>query len=112
MIEYRALTLNGLIDLLEELDPDLEMEALDSPGSYRGYYSELGFELEGRCSAAENARTARSAMGQVFEGYKGGNYEMGHGTPVWIHQWGTTAGSGRIVGIDCGQFVIAADVWR
>ena len=30
----------------------------------------------------------KAAMGQVFEGYKGGNYVMGALTPIWVAYYG------------------------
>ena len=115
MKTYKAMKLGELIAALEELG-ETPIEQLHSPDSYRGYYNELGFELSTSMVAASiNAGTARLCVGQTFQGYKGGDYTMTEHTPVWIHQYGTTAGSGRIVGIRVrggrGEFVIAGDVW-
>lgn len=41
------MTLGGLIDRLSELDPEMTMKGLCSPDSYRGYYSDLAFDVSG-----------------------------------------------------------------
>lgn len=83
------MTLGKLIDRLEALPPGQAIEAINEPHSYRGYYSDLAFErADGTQTASEALTICRSAMGEVFQGYKGGDYTMGRNTPVWIASYG------------------------
>ena len=71
--------------------------------SYRGFYEHLAVEYghdspECRRTVGEFVTLLRSALGQTFEGYKGGTYRMGMQTPVWVGSWGH-CNSTAIVGI-------------
>lgn len=59
-----------------------------NPHSYRGYYEELAFEPAENTSVAEMLAAARGALGEVFEGYKGGDYKMTLHTGVWLASYG------------------------
>jgi hypothetical protein len=48
---------------------------------------------------SEALAMCREAMGQVFTGYKGGDYVMGALTPLWIANWGSGGGM-KILSID------------
>ena len=39
---------------------------------------------------------AKSAMGNTFEGYKGGEYTMGEDTPCWISPYGESGKADQI----------------
>lgn len=83
------MTLGSLIAALEAMPPDAPVANLRDPDSYRGYYSDLYFEQqEGTRPASELLADCKAAMGQVFEGYKGGDYVMGALTPLWIATYG------------------------
>lgn len=84
------MTLGKLIKHLEE-NPG-EIAYLDSPHSYRGYYSDLAFELSDKPKVSTHALliVCRHVRGSVLEGYKGGEYPMHDNTPVWISSYGTT----------------------
>jgi hypothetical protein len=91
------LTLGKLIDALESMPADAQVANLRDPDSYRGYYSDLYFERqEGTRPASELLADCKAAMGQVFTGYKGGDYVMGALTPLWIATYGC-----------CGQKLMA-----
>jgi hypothetical protein len=91
------LTLGGLIAALEAMPEDAPVANLHSPDSYRGYYCDLYFERgDGTRSAGALLADCRAAMGQVFTGYKGGDYVMGALTPLWIASHG-----------HCGQKLLA-----
>jgi hypothetical protein len=69
--------------------------------SYRGYYEDLAIECE--CGAGMNlegflAQLALALGGQVFEGYKGGDFVMHDGSAVWVSNWGDCSRS-RVVGV-------------
>lgn len=88
-----GLTLGGLIIRLTELPKDMMMQALSHPHSYRGYYSDLAFEptkASDLRKVSDQLTECKQIVGKVFEGYKGGDFTMGHGTPVWIASYGTT----------------------
>lgn len=88
------MTLGKLIAALEAMPSDAEVANLNSAHSYRGYYSDLAFERDaGTRPAAELLAECKAAMGQVFEGYKGGDYVMGALTPLWISTYGHSSGT-------------------
>jgi hypothetical protein len=91
------MTLGKLIKTLEEMPPESEVANLHDAHSYRGYYCDLAFEIgAGTIKAAELLTQCHAAMGQVFCGYKGGDYTMGANTPLWIASYG-----------DCGRKLMA-----
>lgn len=78
------MTLGKLITALEAMPEGAEVANLISAHSYRGYYTDLAFEQgEGTRRAVGLLTECKAAMGQVFEGYKGGEFVMGALTPVW-----------------------------
>ena len=98
-------TLGGLITMLQSLEPSAKVWLDDgsAPGqlmSYRGYYADLAFSRTyadlafSRTSEAitvdQMLTTCQAALGQSFEGYKGGDYVMGEDTPLWMANWGMT----------------------
>ena len=83
------MTLGKLIEALEAMPPDYEVANLVEAHSYRGYYSDIAFERRpGTRRAADLLAECVAAMGQVFVGYKGGDYVMGALTPVWVSSYG------------------------
>lgn len=83
------MTLGKLIAALEAMPGDTVVANLRNGNSYRGYYSDFAFEQgEGTRPASELLTECRAAMGQVFCGYKGGDYVMVALTPVWISPYG------------------------
>ena len=85
------MTLGKLISALESMPICAEVANLKEPHSYRGYYSDLAFELgQGKRLASDLLSECKKAMGEVFYGYKGGEYVMGSKTPVWIAEYGCT----------------------
>ena len=83
------MTLGKLITALEAIPEGAEVANLNHAHSYRGYYSDLAFERdEGTRPASELLAECKAAMGQVFCGYKGGDYVMGALTPIWVATYG------------------------
>lgn len=82
------MTLDDLIKRLESFPPDAEIEGLHYPHSYRGYYSDLAFERGEKTTAARALELAEGCFEAVFEGYKGGYFEMTGTTPVWSAYYG------------------------
>ena len=90
--------------------------------SYRGYYSDLAIELDSYMDNPEYdpsltfswdeprshkairmpqnhvttvgplLKNLSDAVGQTFEGYKGGDYRMSRLTPMWVSNYGDAAG--------------------
>jgi hypothetical protein len=91
------MTLGELIDHLKALPPEYTVQELKEPRSYRGYYSDLAFEHpQGTTTAAKALEVAYSALGETFQGYKGGDSTMDRNTPIWFASYG-----------DCGVKIIA-----
>lgn len=91
------MTLGELIASLEAMPDDAIVSNLGRPRSYRGYYSDLALKLDaGTRHASELLAECKAAMGQVFHGYKGGDFVMGAMTPVWVADYG-----------DCGPKLMA-----
>ena len=87
------LTLGALIEALQAMSPASKVANLHSLRSYRGYYSDLAFEHStGERLAIDLWADCKNAMGQVFHGYKGGEYVMGAKTPLWISEYGESSG--------------------
>jgi len=103
------MTLGKLIKRLESFPPEQLVNGIQEPHSYRGYYSDLAFESPKTQSLACVAlEICRKAMGEVFEGYKGGDFQMGKNTPVWSANYGSCGM--KIMGIrDDGTLELAED---
>jgi hypothetical protein len=83
------MTLGDLISALESLPEGSEVDGIGKPHSYRGYYEDLAFQrIRDKRKASEVLSDAKAAMGEVFQGYKGGDYMMGKQTPIWVAAYG------------------------
>ena len=88
------LTLGGLIAVLKAMPTGSRVANLVRPHSYRGYYTDLAFmQEEGTRSCESLFSECTAAMGQVFEGYKGGDFVMGALTPLWVSDYGRASGT-------------------
>ena len=84
------LTLGGFIKLLKALSADAMVDGFANPHSYRGYYCDLAFEpLQQKITASDALEMCCGCMGEVFTGWKGGEYMMGANTPIWLSHEGT-----------------------
>ena len=98
------LTLGALISALEAMPGGTQVANLHSPDSYRGYYDDLYFKRgAGTRPACELLTDCKGAMGQVFTGYKGGDYVMGALTPLWISTHGKSSGTKLLAVRDGGE---------
>lgn len=94
------MTLGAIIEALEAMPAGSEVANLRDAHSYRGYYSDLAFERhDGTRPASELLDECKASMGQVFVGYKGGDFVMGALTPVWVSSYGS-----------CGEKLMALPV--
>lgn len=102
----QTMTLGELIDGLQAA-PRKDVEVVfDFCGiipttfdSWRGVYADLalGWEVEqwdherkayNTCTVGELLERANNAIDTTFHGYKGGEYQMGGDTPVWVDNYG------------------------
>ena len=102
------MTLGKMIEALEAMPATAEIEGLGDLDSYRGYYCDLAFEpSKEKRLATDVLEVCRAAMGQVFTGYKGGDYVMGALTPLWIAPYGSGGGD-KIIAINPDGTIEAA----
>lgn len=84
------MTLGKLIDFLKTQPAEKKIVGFGEANSYRGYYSDLSFEPSSEEQLVGNfLEYCQSAMGEIFEGYKGGDFVMGRNTPLWIAGYGS-----------------------
>src|SRR5258706_8442271 len=89
----RVMTLGELISKLQTMNQTTVLaNGFTGPHSWRGAYSELAFEPADNISVAELLSLARRAVGEEFEGYKGGTYRMDYDTPVHLDMYGESSG--------------------
>jgi len=83
------MTLGELISLLGQADQDLILpDGFTYPHSYRGIYADVAFEPAADVKVSDMLAAAKSAVGAVFQGYKGGDYLMNESTIAHISPWG------------------------
>ena len=83
---------------LEELITELEKEdcnkvcriGFNNPHSYRGYYDELAFEPTENVTIYDMLECANAALGNTYNGYKGGRYRMNGYTNVHLAYRGSS----------------------
>jgi hypothetical protein len=107
--DYGTMSLGTLIDALthrprdEEVRFDFGYMVPQGLGSYRGYYYHLalGYKENATVRVADLLKELRAAVGQTFEGYKGGDFTMSRDTPIWVANYSECPGT-TIVGLaDC-----------
>lgn len=101
------MTLSAMIERLRSLPDDAKVPMADAH-SYRSYYSDLCFEPSAPVPASELLAECEAAMGQCFQGYKGGDYYMHAGVPCWVAYEGR-CGKKLIAINDDGSLVTAED---
>lgn len=86
--------LKELIEELEKQDPTLVVKFGfgDSWHSDRGSYNNLAFTPKDSATVGEMLALAKSALGKVMTGWKGGDYDIHEYTDCYIGEWG-----------DCGE---------
>lgn len=85
--------LKELIDALAAADQEhVAPLGFSWPMSYRGDYSQLAFAPAKNVTVASMLVNARQALGQTFEGYKGGEFTMGPYTDCYISEYGESGG--------------------
>lgn len=82
-------TLKQVIEHLSTLPADMPVaHGFGHPHSYRGYYEELAFEPVENTTAGAMLSAAKSAVGQTFMGWKGGEFTMREHTDCWLAKMG------------------------
>lgn len=83
------MTLGELIKWLESQNKDMVIkDGFGSPHSDRGFYNDLAFSPEENSRIEDMLKNAKDAVGQTFQGYKGGDFTMSEYTNVLIGEWG------------------------
>jgi hypothetical protein len=83
--------LGELIEFLEARDPATVVPiGFRHPHSYRGYYECLAFEPAENVTVGSMLECAKGALGETFEGYKGGDYTMKEYTNIYLAEYGKT----------------------
>ena len=102
------LTLGGLIAILEKMPADLHISGLGEVSSYRGYYTDLAFDPDDAPKLVPTLlHECKEAMGQPFQGYKGGTFYMCANTPLWVARYGE--GGLRLLGIRSNGTPVTAE---
>lgn len=96
-------TLGYLISRLERCEPNegvfFDFGRLSpkprSLDSYRGFYDHLAVdfvkaEYDHEIKVVDFLKELRECLGKTFTGYKGGDYTMHEGTPLWVAPYGGT----------------------
>ena len=89
------LKLEQVSDRTKPLELDFKSTVPTGVSSWRGDYAELAITFEANHhpapSVADFLATLTSAAGQRMEGYKGGEFRMSRGTPVWVANYGESS---------------------
>jgi hypothetical protein len=100
------MTLGELIARLEKEDPALVLpEGFHEPHSYRGIYADLAFEPAQNISVASMLACAREALGNTYQGYKGGDFVMNEYVDVYLARYSEC---GEQIGPRLLEYMIAA----
>lgn len=103
------MTLGTLHSFLKSRKPSDTLSSFGEPHSYRGYYDDLAFEkVDGLITAQDALEMVDACIGQVFTGYKGGEFLMDENTPIWLANYGSCGL--KIMGFDdFGNLELAPD---
>jgi hypothetical protein len=86
-------TLSQMIALAKSATGVVRFTDGGGPGeeeSYRGYYSDLSFNLGDEIPAVDFLKQCEAALGATYSGYKGGDYQMHEDTSLWRAEYGNT----------------------
>jgi hypothetical protein len=110
----QQLTLGELIFVLSRIDPKADIQ-YDFGGfhpttidSYRGFYEQLavGFDSYKKCTVGEFLARCNQMVGATVQGWKGGDYDVGSRTPMWVANRGHSHSTAIIGVIDLGHTAI------
>ncbi len=117
------LTLGELLILLNNI-PDKSKEVRLDSGDYpvkyiswRGDYAEIALTYQEHptgYTVEDWIKFTKEAIGQTFEGYKGGDFTMGKTTPVWVSNWSepNTDGVSDVIQEEDGTVVLCTKIYE
>lgn len=94
---------------------DFEYLFPTSIDSWRGSYDELAlnFETQGEeMKVSEFLNMLKECIGKTFTGYKGGDYTMHKGTPIWVANYSHSGNTAVIDVVDNGYVVLLITGYR
>lgn len=99
-------SVRDLIEVLEAEDPALVVpDGFSGPHSYRGYYECLAVGPDRDTTVGAMLADLRGAIGNVYQGYKGGDYRMSEWTEVYLSEYGCA--SGETLGVKLLRYMLA-----
>ena len=72
----------------------------------------MAFPPEENVSVADMRHRVQSAIGDVFEGYKGGDFTMDKNTPIWVANYSHSGNTAVVDVLDCDYQVILVTGYR
>ena len=94
---------------------DFEYLFPTSIDSWRGSYNELAlnFETQGEeMKVSEFLNMLKECIGKTFTGYKGGDFTMHKGTPIWVANYSHSGNTAVIDVVDNGYVVLLITGYR
>ena len=94
---------------------DFEYLFPTSIDSWRGSYGELAlnFETQGKeMKVSEFLKMLKNCIGKTFTGYKGGDFTMHKGTPIWVANYSHSGNTAIIDVVDNGYVVLLITGYR
>ena len=94
---------------------DFEYLFPTSIDSWRGSYDELAlnFETQGvEMKVSEFLKMLKECIGKTFTGYKGGDFTMHKGTPIWVANYSHSGNTAVIDVVDNGYVVLLITGYR
>ena len=94
---------------------DFEYLFPTSIDSWRGSYDELAlnFETQGKgMKVSEFLNMLKECIGKTFTGYKGGDFTMHKGTPIWVANYSHSGNTAVIDVVDDGYQIILITGYR
>ena len=94
---------------------DFEYLFPTSIDSWRGSYDELAlnFETQGEeMKVSEFLKMLKECVGKTFTGYKGGDFTMHKGTPIWVANYSHSGNTAVIDVVDNGYVILLITGYR
>ena len=94
---------------------DFEYLFPTSINSWRGSYDELALNFEtqgGEMKVSEFLNMLKECIGKTFTGYKGGDFTMHKGTPIWVANYSHSGNTAVIDVVDNGYVVLLITGYR
>ena len=94
---------------------DFEYLFPTSIDSWRGSYDELAlnFETQGEeMKVSEFLKMLKECIGKTFTGYKGGDFTMHKGTPIWVANYSHSGNTAVIEVVDNGYVILLITGYR